>query len=78
MELYKELSEPDIARRIISGEKSLFEIIVRRYNPYLYKVGRSYKFDHEDTQDLMQDTFIDAYRNLDKFEGRSAFKTWII
>lgn len=78
MELYKELSELDIARRIINGEKSLFEIIVRRYNPYLYKVGRSYKFDHEDTQDLMQETFIDTYRNLDKFEGRSAFKTWII
>ncbi len=78
MELYKELSETEIARRVLEGEKSLYEIIVRRFNPYLYKVGRSYNYSHQDTQDLMQDTFIDAYKNLFQFEGRSAFKTWII
>src|SRR5699024_11127191 len=32
----------------------------------------------EDTEDLMQDTFVDAYKGLSKFEGRSQFKTWII
>src|SRR5690606_24485275 len=40
--------------------------------------GRSYNYFHEDTQDLMQETFIDAYKSLSKFEGRSGFKTWII
>lgn len=78
MELYKELSEKEIAQRILKGEKALYEIIVRRFNPYLYKVGRSYNYNHEDTQDLMQDSFIDAYKNLAQFEGRSGFKTWII
>lgn len=78
MELYKELSEKEIAERILKGEKALYEIIVRRFNPYLYKVGRSYNYNHEDTQDLMQDSFIDAYKNLAQFEGRSGFKTWII
>lgn len=77
MVLCKELSEIQIAERILKGEKSLYEIIVRRFNPYLYKIGRSYNYNHENTQDLMQDTFIDAYKNLDKFEGRSHFKTWI-
>src|SRR5690606_38712042 len=46
--------------------------------PYLYRVGRSYNYNHEDTCDLMQETFIDAYRSLGQFEGRSNFKTWII
>lgn len=78
MELYKELSEKEIAQRVLKGEKALYEIIVRRFNPYLYKVGRSYNYNHEDTQDLMQDSFIDAYKNLAQFEGRSGFKTWII
>lgn len=78
MELYKDLPEAEIAQRVLKGEKSLYEIIVRRFNPYLYKVGRSYNYNHEDTQDLMQDTFIDAYRSLSKFEGRSSFKTWIL
>jgi len=71
------LTESEIINRITAGDKSLYEIIVRRYNPQLYKVGRSYNYNHEDTQDLMQDTFIDAYRNLQQFEGRADFKTWI-
>ncbi|KXK39824.1 MAG: sigma-70 family RNA polymerase sigma factor [Saprospiraceae bacterium] len=72
------LTEQEIIDRILNGEKALYEIIVRRYNPYLYKIGRSYNYSHEDTMDLMQDSFVDAYKNLSKFEGRSNFKTWII
>ncbi|SFQ34525.1 sigma-70 family RNA polymerase sigma factor [Parafilimonas terrae] len=74
----EQLTEAEIIARVIQGEKALYEIIVRRFNPYLYKTGRSYNYNHEDTQDLMQETFIDAYKNLQQFEGRSGFKTWII
>ncbi|MCO5236694.1 MAG: sigma-70 family RNA polymerase sigma factor [Chitinophagaceae bacterium] len=73
-----DLTETQIIDRILDGEKFLYELLVRRFNPCLYKIGRSYHYNHEDTQDLMQDTFIDAYKNLDKFERRSGFKTWII
>ena len=75
---FEKYTESEIIQRIAGGEKSLYEIIVRRFNAYLYKVGRSYNYSHEDTQDLMQETFIDAYRNLQQFEGRSVFKTWIV
>lgn len=71
------LTEDEIIGRIKAGEKSLYEIIVRRYNPYLYKVGRSYNYSHDDTEDLMQETYIDAFKNLKNFEGKSVFKTWI-
>lgn len=75
---FENFTEAEIIGRVIGGEKALYEIIVRRFNPYLYKIGRSYNYNHEDTQDLMQETFIDAYKNLRQFEGRSNFKTWII
>lgn len=78
MTQFENLTETAIIERVLNGEKSLYEIIVRRFNPYLYKIGRSYNYNHEDTQDLMQNTFIDAYKHLKKFEGRSGFKTWII
>lgn len=78
MELYENISDTEIVQRILKGEKSLYEIIVRRFNACLYKVGRSYNYNHQDTQDLMQDTFVDAFRSLSQFEGRSGFKTWII
>src|ERR1051325_7407156 len=75
---FEQLTEAAIIERILSGEKPLYEIIVRRFNSYLYKIGRSYNYNHEDTQDLMQDTYIDAFRNLPQFEKRSNFKTWLI
>ncbi|RZJ33481.1 MAG: sigma-70 family RNA polymerase sigma factor [Flavobacterium sp.] len=74
----EQYSDIEIIRRINEGQVPLFEILIRRNNSYLYRVGRSYNYNHEDTQDLMQETFIDAFINLEKFEGRSSFKTWII
>jgi RNA polymerase sigma factor (sigma-70 family) len=71
-------SDFEIVERVLGGEIALFEILIRRNNSFLYKTGRSYNYNHEDTQDLMQETFIDAWSNLSKFENRSSFKTWII
>jgi RNA polymerase sigma factor (sigma-70 family) len=68
----------EIIDRILSGDIGLYEIIIRRYNSYLFKVGRSYGFNHEDTEDLMQETYLNAYSHLAKFEKRSGFKTWLI
>jgi len=75
---FEQLTEIEIIDRILKGDKSLYEIIVRRFNSYLYKIGRSYNYNHEDTQDLMQDTYIDAFKNLSQFKQQSSFKTWII
>ena len=74
----EQYTDEQIIEQILSGETALYEILIRRYNPYLYKTGRAYNYHHEETQDLMQETFIDAYRNLAGFERRSSFKTWII
>jgi len=77
-EQFEQLTEVEIIERILNGEKPLYEIIVRRFNSYLYKIGRSYNYNHEDTQDLMQDTYIDAFKCLTQFKHGSSFKTWII
>ncbi len=74
----EKLSDNEIILRILGGEIRLFEILIRRNNPFLHKTGRSYGYNHEDTQDLMQETFISAFTNLSKFENRSSFKTWVI
>ena len=80
MEIIKQpgtLTETELISRIQNGEGELFEILIRRNNPYLYKIGMSYGYNHEDVQDLMQESFIAAYLGLEKFEGRSSFKTWL-
>jgi RNA polymerase sigma-70 factor (ECF subfamily) len=71
-------SDQEVISRILQGDEALYEILLRRYNPYLYKVGRGYGFNHHDTEDLMQESYIQAYYALTKFESRASFKTWLI
>jgi len=71
------LSEEEIIHKIVAGETHLFEILIRRHNAPLYKVARCYGFNHQDAEDLMQETYITAYTQLYRFENRSLFKTWI-
>lgn len=71
-------SDKEIVERIKSGESDLYEVIIRRYNGYLYKVGKSYGFKHVDVEDLMQDAFVNAYVHLNSFQGRSSLKTWLV
>jgi RNA polymerase sigma-70 factor (ECF subfamily) len=71
------LQEEEIIRKIVDGEKALFEVFIRRYNSVLYKIARCYGFNHQDAEDLMQETHVAAYTNLKNFQFRSSYKTWI-
>lgn len=73
----EKLTDMEIIHEVLGGNVDLFEVLIRRYNSSLYRIGRTYRFNHQDTEDLMQDSYISAYRNLKSFENRSAFKTWI-
>ncbi len=75
--LTQQLNDEEILDRMVAGESALYEILIRRYNPLLYKIGRSHGFLHEDTQDLMQDTYITAYQHLHEFQRRSQWSTWL-
>jgi RNA polymerase sigma factor (sigma-70 family) len=70
-------TDEEVIEKILNGEIVLFEILIRRYNPVLYKIARSYGFSHQDAQDLMQDTHVAAYQKLSQFEQRASYKTWI-
>lgn len=77
---YKATSLDDglIVKRIIAGEKELFEILLRRYNQTLYRVIRGYLKDRDEVQDAMQNAYLKAFDNLFQFQGNSSFSTWLI
>jgi len=75
---FEATEETEIIRRVNQGETDLFEILIRRNNPFLYKIGMSYGYTHQDVEDLMQETFTAAYLNLERFRQHSSFKTWVI
>lgn len=72
-----EIPDSDLVMRIAKGEKELFEMIIRRYNQRLYRIGMSVLNDEQEAEDAMQSTYISAYENLSRFEGRSSFGTWL-
>lgn len=73
----QQYSDVEIIHKILLTQPALYEELIRRYNSLLYKIGRSFNYNHQDTEDLMQETNISAYFNLAKFEHRSSYKTWL-
>lgn len=72
------ISESDVVKRVLSGEKELYEILIRRNNQKLFRVLRSYIRDTAEIEDLMQNTYLKAYEKLFQFNHTSAFSTWLI
>lgn len=71
------LSDEQVIERVLLGETALYEIIMRRYNQRLYRAVRSILQDEDEIEDVMQDAYVRAYKNLASFEGRSQFSTWL-
>lgn len=74
---FEHYTDIEVIGKILKGENQLYELLIRRNNPFLYRIGRSYNYNHHDTEDLMQETYINAFYSLGKFENKSSFKTWI-
>ena len=72
-----EMSDDEIVRRVVGGERELFELLVRRYNQRVYRAVRAILRDAEDAEDVMQQAYVNAYRSLHQFEGRASFATWM-
>lgn len=72
------IADREVVMRILGGEKELFEILMRRYNQTLYRVIRSYVKTAEQTEDLMQETYLKCYRKLEQYHADASFSTWLI
>lgn len=72
------IDEAEVIKRILGGEKELYEILVRRNNQKLYRIVRSYLKDEAEIEDIMQDTYIKAFTKLYQFKLESTFSTWLI
>jgi RNA polymerase sigma-70 factor (ECF subfamily) len=71
------LSDSQVVERVRSGERALFEVLMRRYNQRLYRVVRAVLKSEHDVEDVMQQTYVNAYVHLHQFAERSRFSTWL-
>ena len=58
-------------------QREAFECIVREYSEQLYWQIRRLVLSHEDANDLLQNTFIKAWTNIDYFRGDAKMSTWL-
>lgn len=73
----EELSDLALVERARHEDVAAYDELVRRFQERIYATVYHMTSNHEDTNDLVQDTFVKAYRALKSFKGDSSFYTWI-
>ena len=72
-----ERSDETLIAQALKGKKSAWLILVKRYEKNLYNYALRMVNNPADAMDLLQDIFIALFRNLSKFRGECAFKSWL-
>lgn len=71
------LPDQDVVRRVLAGDVSIFEILMRRYNQRLFRLARAILADDAEAEDVMQEAYVRAFRELAGFRGEASFATWL-
>lgn len=67
----------EIISLVLKGDFNAFERLVDKYQGRIYRHLRKMVKDTNQAEDLLQETFLNAYKGLKGFEGTSSFATWI-
>ncbi|MCP5051077.1 MAG: sigma-70 family RNA polymerase sigma factor [bacterium] len=73
----RDLTDEELARDARSGSNGCFDELVVRYGTRLYQFLRKRLPTDQDAEDLAQETFIKAYRNIDRYDHTWNFSTWL-
>ncbi|HEX5062871.1 MAG TPA: sigma-70 family RNA polymerase sigma factor [Kofleriaceae bacterium] len=72
----EELTDQQLVERIRGGAREDFEILVRRHNQRLYRAARAIMKSDDEAEDIVQQAWLEVFRNLTQFRGDAAFTTW--
>jgi RNA polymerase sigma-70 factor (ECF subfamily) len=71
------LSDEEVVGRVLAGDTPLFEILMRRYNQRLFRITRGILADDAEAEDVTQEAYVRAFRELAGFRGEARFATWL-
>jgi len=74
---YSHATDEEIVSMVMEGNVYPFELLTKRYNQRLYRVARGMNINDADCDDLIQQTFINAYEKIASFRGEAKFSTWL-
>ena len=67
----------DAIRRVLDGDNTAYEFLQKKYKNLIYSLVKKMIKNDSDVEDLVQETFIKAYKALDKFKFNYSFSAWI-
>lgn len=70
-------TDGELIERTLCGDGNAFAVIVERFQRKIYRVARAIVRDDMEADTITQDTFVQAYTNLARFEGRAELETWL-
>ena len=71
-------SDVNLVNAARAGDIQAFGELVRRYDRLVFRVVRSMAESTQEAEDIAQEAFVKAFRNIRTFEGRAAFSTWLV
>jgi RNA polymerase sigma-70 factor (ECF subfamily) len=72
-----ELTDGTLVEKARAGETDAFRALVERHSQRLFRLAYRMTGNQEDAEDVVQDSFLRAFRRLDQFDGRASFGTWL-
>lgn len=70
-------SDLELVSRILAGDQSMLELVMRRYNGLLYRLARAIVADDDEARDVVQAAYIQAYYHLEQFRGPFGIQSWL-
>lgn len=71
------MTDEEIASQVQKGGTESFGVLVERYEPKMRRYGRKFMSNGQDIEDIVQDIFIKAYKNIQSFDAGMSFSPWI-
>src|SRR3954452_22373373 len=72
-----DVADEELVARAQDGDEAAFSALVRRHSPALLRLARMYTPSQAVAEEVVQETWLGVLRGLERFEGRSSFKTWL-
>lgn len=72
-----EITDAAVVAQVLAGDKEAFRLLVDRHTRSIYGVAYRMTGTQQDAEEIVQETFLRAYKSLYRFELRSSFSTWL-
>ncbi len=72
-----ESDDEEIVSQVQNGDTEAFGVLVERYEAKIMRYGKKFLLQREDIKDLTQEVFLKAYKNIQSFDTRKKFSSWL-